>query len=154
MRCRFSKCVLTTGKNSKHHLLLFVFGYSCICNAQEEFYNLNCSVLIYSYSWRSYGAERRGTDLYGHLHGCVLSIHPQNLAFIHLPKCSMAQCPANTHQARQVTKSFTSELHPRASPHHVMHIVAYSSLLSQLYCVCGLPEEGDVLAWYFLQLAQ
>lgn len=123
-------------------------------HCQKQLLHFNCYVLMCFKSWTSNGGGGRGTDLYGHLHGCVLSIHPQNLAFIHLPKCSMAQCPANTHQARQVTKSFTSELHPRASPHHVMHIVAYSSLLSQLYCVCGLPEEGDVLAWYFIQLAQ
>lgn len=37
--------------------------------------------------------HRVGADLYGHLHGIVITGHPQNLSFIDFAKCTMAESP-------------------------------------------------------------
>lgn len=38
------------------------------------------------------------SDLYGHLHGFVIIVHPKELPFVDFPKCTMAQSPGNTRE--------------------------------------------------------
>lgn len=90
--------------------------------------------------------HRVGADLYGHLHGIVITAHPQNLSFIDFAKCTMAESPEKAKWKIQQNKW-----------EHLYRVSTGSSQNFKWTFILSrraVPEKGYVLARYLLQFIE
>lgn len=92
------------------------------------------------------------SDLYGHLHGFIIIVHPNKLPFVDFPKCTMTQSPGNTRVSLCV-KHKTININV-ASLDMENFNCSFSKYLRVVGVCSAVPEKCYVLAWDFFQVIE